>query len=249
MGQTKTKKMTVAAMMTAIAYIFLLIGKLLPTGIISFIPGVSFLQYDPKDIVIVIAGFILGPIYSMAISIVVSLIEMITISQTGILGFLMNVISTCCFACTASYIYKKNKKMSGAVTGLIVGVLCMTASMALWNYLVTPFYMTAIPDNTPKEEARILIHEMRQTIAGMLLTAFVPFNLIKAAINMGMTLVLYKPVVNSLRKAGLVESNKKSADAPNVSKPGRGKIYGSWVLGVFIVVTCVLVILVMKGII
>ena len=41
------------------------------------------------------------------LSVIVSLIEMVTISENGILGCIMNIVSSCSFACTAAVIYKK----------------------------------------------------------------------------------------------------------------------------------------------
>ena len=131
---TRTKKLTTIAMLAALAYAVMAVGRL-P------ISTVSFLQYDPKDIVIVIGGFIYGPLTSFLISAVVSLVEMFTVSDTGIIGFIMNVLSTCGFACTAAFIYKKKHNLAGALTGLITGCLVMAALMLLWNYLITPIYM------------------------------------------------------------------------------------------------------------
>ena len=232
--QTRTKKITTAAMMSALAYIVLFIGKLLPTGFLSLVPGVSFLQYDPKDVIIAIAAFILGPVYGIAISVIVSFVEMITISTTGYWGFLMNVISTCCFVCPAAFIYKKMKTMKGAVIGLILGVICMTGAMTLWNYLVTPIYMSAEPS---------AIEQTRAYVVTLLLPGFIPFNLIKSGINMAITLMLYKPIVKALRRAGLVEpSNGNSGKKKRVG-------YGTWILGLFILVSCIVCVLVLKGVI
>ena len=82
----KTKKITCLALLCALAYIAVFIGKLIPISIISF------LQYDPKDVIVVIGGFIYGPLYAFFISVVVSLLEMFTISDTQIVGCIMNIV-------------------------------------------------------------------------------------------------------------------------------------------------------------
>jgi len=46
---------------------------------------------------------------SFCVSVIVSTIEMMTISETGILGCIMNILSSCSFAGVASAIYKKKK--------------------------------------------------------------------------------------------------------------------------------------------
>ena len=129
---SKTKKLTTAGMLCALAYGATLIGR---------IPIVLFLKYDPKDSIIAIGGLLLGPLTSFAVALIVSLAEMFTISETGILGFLMNVISSSSFACTAALIYKKKTRRSGAMIGLFCGWGSMVLIMLLWNYLITPVYM------------------------------------------------------------------------------------------------------------
>ena len=150
---TRTKMLTSTAMLCAIAYIAVAACR---------IPVVLFLKYDPKDVIITLGGLIWGPMTSCFVSVIVSLIEMLTISETGILGCLMNILSTCSFACTTSLIYKKKHTLAGAVTGLFVGSLTMVVVMLLWNYLITPFYM-GYP---------------REAVARLLLPAFLPYNLL-----------------------------------------------------------------------
>ena len=187
-------------------------------------PVVLFLKYEPKDIIIAIGGFIYGPLASFIISLIVSFIEMITISETGIIGFIMNALSSCAFACTASIIYKKNRTLKGAVIGLITSTAVLTAVMLLWNYLITPLYM-----NIPREE-----------IAKLLLPAFLPFNLLKGSLNTAFTLIIYKPLVKALRTA------KLSPDSTSTYAK-KGNFIGIWLFSGIIIITSVLIILVLNG--
>ena len=153
------------------------------------IPVVAFLKYEPKDVVITIGGFLFGPLSAFLISAVVSLVEMVTISDTGIIGCIMNLLSTCSFAFTAALCYKRRHTMSGAITGLLTGTVTMVATMLLWNYLITPLYMTGTS---------------RSDIAGMLMPVFLPFNLLKAGLNSSFILLLYKPLGKYFRGEDLV---------------------------------------------
>ena len=83
----RTKKLTTVAMLCAIAYLVMVIGR---------IPVVLFLKYDPKDVIITMGGFMFGPIASLAISVIVSLVEMFTVSDTGLIGCIMNIILFFC---------------------------------------------------------------------------------------------------------------------------------------------------------
>ena len=85
-----TRYMAAVAMFAALSFVSVLIAKVIPNV-------AGFLSYEPKDAMIVIAGLLYGPLTSVLISVIVSLIEMLTISSTGPYGFLMNVISTCAF--------------------------------------------------------------------------------------------------------------------------------------------------------
>lgn len=216
------KKLVLHAIFAAIAYVVMFFVR------IPIMPAAPFLNYDAKDVIICIASFILGPISGLIITVVVGLIEMITVSSTGPIGLLMNVLSTCSFIIPAAIIYRSKKNMATAVCGLLTGVVSMCGIMVLWNYLITPIYQ-GIP---------------REVIVPMLPTIFLPFNAIKGGINMGVTLMLYKPVITILRKTGLVET-VKTVEGETKKKFSAGPI----LLGAFILVTCVIIVLAVNGII
>ncbi len=214
--QTDTKKLVTLAMLSALAYVIMVVGR---------IPVVLFLKYDPKDIIIAIGAFIYGPLAGLGISVVVSFVEMLSVSDTGFIGLVMNVLSTCAFICPAAYIYKKDHTVKGAVIGLIIGAVLMIIVMLLWNYLLTPIYM-GYP---------------REAVAELLLPAILPFNALKAGLNATLTVLLYKPVVKALRMAKLMP--------PSDSKPTGGKKYGVSIVAFVLLVTCILLVLVLKGVI
>ena len=214
MNKTKSvRKMVLMAMLAAIAYLIVALVR---------IPVVLFLSYEPKDTVITIAGFLLGPMASLIISLIVSLVEMVTISTTGPIGALMNFLSTCSFACVAALVYKKKHNLWGAIWGLLAGAVTMIAVMLLWNWLITPLYM-GVP---------------RSVIVPMLVPTFLPFNALKAGLNSALVLGLYKPLTTALRKARLL---------PETQSRGKMKA-GVYVFAGLLLATCVLLLLVMQGI-
>ena len=148
---------------------------------------------------------------------------MVTISSTGPIGCLMNLLSTCSFACTAAVIYKRKHTLGGAVLGLAAGSVVMVGVMLLWNYLITPLYMMGTS---------------RSDIAALLIPVFLPFNALKAGFNTALTLLLYKPLVGALRKTGLVENRQ--------NKSGKSKA-GLYLLAVLLLATCLLLLLVYQG--
>ena len=182
-----TKKITTIGMLCAMAIIINLM--------ISFpiIPSVSFLKYDPKDIIIVIGGFIFGPLTSLIMSAITSVLEIVYRGGT-ILDILMNMISTCTIAMTAAYCYKKMHTKKGAVLGLVFGIIACTVSMIIWNYVIDPIYF-----------------QMPRSAVVAMLPAIALFNIIKCGLNMAVTLFLYKPVITILRNTNLVEKHEETS--------------------------------------
>lgn len=217
--KNKTHRLTLMAMFAALAYIVMLVGRF-P------ISSVDFLKYDPKDVILVICGFILGPMPALLVTFVVSIIEMLTVSSTGLIGLIMNVLSSAGFACTAAFVYKKRHSLRGAAVGLVLGALVMTALMLMWNYFITPYYM-GMP---------------REAVAAMLVPVFLPFNLIKSALNAAIAMLIYKPVSRALRQIGLTEPAGGHA-------PEKKRVLGAMLIAALVLVSCIFIVLIMRGII
>ena len=216
-----TKKLATLAMLTALAYVVMYLSKLMPS-----VNG--FLDFDFKDVVLCIGGFVYGPIAALMMIVIVCVLEMVTVSHTDIIGCIMNIVATASFVCTACAIYKRNRTMKGAIIGLASAVVVLVVVMLAWNYFLTPIYQR-IP---------------REAVAAMLPTVFLPFNAVKGGLNMTATLLVYKPVVDALRRAKLIpESTSQAA-------PVQGKKHlGMTLVILFVFVSCVLFALSLQGII
>ena len=216
-----TKKLATLAMLTALAYVVMYLSKLMPS-----VNG--FLDFDFKDVVLCIGGFVYGPIAALMMIVIVCVLEMVTVSHTDIIGCIMNIVATASFVCTACAIYKRKHTMKGAIIGLASAVVVLVVVMLAWNYFLTPIYQQ-IP---------------REAVAAMLPTVFLPFNAVKGGLNMTATLLVYKPVVDALRRAKLIpESTSQAA-------PVQGKKHlGMTLVILFVFVSCVLFALSLQGII
>lgn len=172
------RRLVMVALFTALAYVVMIM--------IHF--PVQFLTLDLKDAIITLCGLAFGPLSALFISVVVPLIEMVTVSGTGIYGCVMNILGSASFSVTVSLVYKYKKNFVGAIIGLISGVCAMTAVMMLFNLIVTPAY-THMP-----------VSEIQKMIPTLLL----PFNLIKAVLNASLVMMIYKPVSTLLQKTGFL---------------------------------------------
>ena len=180
-------------MFTAMAYVAMLVIHI----------KVSFLTLDVKDAVITLCGLYFGPTSALVISVLVPLVEMITVSTTGVYGLIMNILGSLSFSVTASLIYKYKKNMWGAIVGLVSGAVLMTAVMLFANLFITPLFL-----KMPREAIREMIP-----------TLLLPFNLLKSAVNVGFVLLFYKSLSRLLHKAGIARrSEVQSAETKNAKK-------------------------------
>ncbi len=175
----RTRSLTVTALLCALTYLVMAVGR---------IPVVLFLKYDPSDVVVTLGGLIWGPGTACAVSVIAAVLEMVTVSETGVLGCVMNIVQTLSFAGTACLLCRRRRTPGGAAAGLAAGCGAMAAVMLLWNYLITPIYM-GYP---------------RQAVAELLLPVFLPFNLLKGGLNGALTFLLYRPVTSALGRSGLI---------------------------------------------
>ncbi len=221
----KVKKLCMAALFCALA--------IASTYIMHI--KVMFLTFDAKDAVITIAGLLFGPIYSIAISLVVSLVEFISIGDAGFWGFLMDFLSTALFSTVCALIYKYKKNIKGAVIGLVSAIFAMTAFMLLFNLFIVPIY-------TPNFTTA--------AVAKMVPTLFLPFNLTKALLNAAIVLVLYKPASIAMKAAKVLptkELPQAEVTAEDIKERKRKNLTFSLVVtgvGLVIAALCVVVFLV-----
>ena len=222
MSQSKTnlKTLVTMAVLTALA---------IAADIFLRLPNIGgFLTYEPKDVILTISAFIFGPVQGILMSLIVCLVEMVTISTTGLIGLLMNFLASASFIGISSLIYYKKKTLSHAIIGLVSGSLTMIVIMLLWNYIITPVFM-----NVP-----------RDTVVKMILPLLLPFNAIKAALNSALILFLYKPVVTALRMSKLISSRPSNDNAEN-KKVNTALIV---ILSLILTVTFTFILLIFAGI-
>ena len=217
-SRVETRQLATMGMMVALAYVVTVLTRF------PLMSAAPFLKYDPKDVVLLIGAFLYGPISGVAMSSTVCILEMITISEDPLNGFVMNFVASAAFILPAATLYHRRRTMRGAIVGLALSVVSMTAVMLLWNYIVTPIYMQT----------------ERSAVVGMLLPIILPFNLIKSVLNAALVLVLYQPITNILRRTHLLPA------LPDGSLR-RSYNLSAVVLGLFLLATGVLLVLVLRG--
>ncbi len=215
----RIKRICVAAVFAALAYA--------STYLIHF--KVSFLTFDVKDAIVTIAGLLLGPIYSLVISVLVASLEFVSMGETGIWGFIMDILSTATFSTVCALIYKYKKNIKGAVVGLLSAVFAMTAAMLLFNIFITPIYMGV----------------SREMVISLIPSLFLPFNLVKAFLNAAISLVLYKPISKALKVSKVLGSKVTDdrSELPDDEKKKKNIWFSVMItaVGIAIIALCVVI--------
>ncbi len=168
------KKLTIISLISCLAYLSMIVFKI----------PISFLSYEIKDVIITIGAIYLGTTYGIIITFVVAILEMITISDSGIIGFFMNFISSVLYILPICYLYNKNNSI---IKGIILGTVLMSIGMFIFNIFITPIYMSV---------------GLKETVK-LLFTLITPFNIIKGALNGLLIYILYKPLLKAIKKTNV----------------------------------------------
>ena len=173
MKNERLKRLVVLAMLAAISVVLVWAVH------VPLIPAVSFLEYDPADVPILIATMAYGPVAGVVLTVVVSVIQGLTVSAgSGIYGIIMHIIATSTLVLVAGTVYRVRHTKGGAVLGLVLGTLAMGLVMMPANHFITPAF-TGWPV---------------AQVDALLIPGILPFNLLKAGLNSGVTFVVYKTV-------------------------------------------------------
>lgn len=101
-----------------------------------------FLEYDPGDIFVLVAGLLLGPWWGLGITLVASLVQGVTVSAaSGLYGILMHIISTGTLVLVATFVKRLFKSRLSSELSVACACWPPTAVMLGANMVITPAFM------------------------------------------------------------------------------------------------------------
>jgi Protein of unknown function (DUF1393). len=175
------KSYVVIGMLSAISYVLMLLDFPLP-----MFP--SFLKVDFSDIPALVASIILGPAAGIVVELLKNVIDFLTTgSETGIpVGHIANFITGISFIVPAYFLFAKVKSKKGMALALGAATLFTAFAMSILNYFVfLPMYAYFLNLQMP---------------ANIIVTAILPFNLVKGIIVSIVFLLLFSKMDHWLRK-------------------------------------------------
>ena len=195
MKRTNVRKLTMAGMMGAVAFVLMFLS--FPT------PLSPFAELDFSALPELIGGFILGPIGALEIITVKILLKLVFQgSGTAFTGELCAFILSVCYVLPAVLYYRKHRTKMGAIVGIAIGaVIAVIASVITNIYLIFPFYMAAYGMNWDAiiGMCSALIPAIND-IPTMVLFSIVPFNALSRALTAVITVLVYKKISVPLKK-------------------------------------------------
>ncbi|SDZ18148.1 Riboflavin transporter FmnP [Proteiniborus ethanoligenes] len=156
-----------------------------------------FLKVDLSDIPALIGAFSLGPVAGVVIELIKNILNVaIEGTTTGAVGELANFFVGGIFVFVAGVIYKKDRTFKGAIIGMLVATVAMTAAASILNYyFLIPFYAKLF--GAPVEtfvEMGSKVNKYVTDYRSFILFGIVPFNFLKGIMVSAITIPLYKRV-------------------------------------------------------
>ena len=191
MKKDTTHNLTVAAMLSAVAFILMFIEFPIP----MLIP--AFIKMDFSDLPALLGAFALGPVYGVIISFMKNLLHIVIKgTSTACVGELSNFILGAIFSAVAGYLYKHHKSRKTAIIGAVAGAVAMGVLSVPSNYFVVyPAYVQFY--HMPLEAILGMYQAILPSAASLIKCLIIfnlPFTLVKGLLDAVLCMLIYKPL-------------------------------------------------------
>lgn len=161
----------------------------------------SFLAIHFDEIPTFIAGFAYGPWAALGVLAIKTVIKL-PFTSTLVVGELADFLFSAAFVIPTVLIYKKWRNLKGVALGFAVGLVCNVIVAVVMNiYVMLPFYMFVM--GFPKEALLSMCQAANPNITSLGwpygLMAVLPLNLMKDAIVIAVTFIIYRYIHVLLR--------------------------------------------------
>lgn len=191
-----TQKLTAIGMLAAVSAVLMVLE--IP---LWFMP--PFYKLDISEVPVLIGAFTFGPVAGVMTELIKILIKLVVKgSETAFVGEAANFLVGISLVLPAAIIYKRKPTKKRALSGMAVGVICMTVLGSLVNaFILLPFYAKAF--HMPLDQIITLGSQVNGAVSDFkTFVAFgvAPFNLLKGVVVSAITYMLYKRVSRYLKK-------------------------------------------------
>ncbi|MBP3447956.1 MAG: ECF transporter S component [Clostridia bacterium] len=180
----KTRKLTVTALLAAIATVLTLLNFNIP-----IMP--SFIKMDFSDLPALLAAFAFGPLSGIVVCLIKNIFNLF-LSSGGLGGALSNFLLGVLFVTPAGWLYQRKKNRKGALVGSLIGAFTMALVGIFTNYyIVYPIYTAFLPLDTIIKMYQAINPYVTDLWTALIYMNF-PFTLAKGLLNVALAFLVYK---------------------------------------------------------
>lgn len=189
-SKIRIRTMAQIGMLSAIAVVLMLFEIPLP-----FAP--SFYEIDFSEVPVLVGCFVMGPLAGAIIELIKIMLNfVINGTITAGVGEIANFLIGCALCIPAGLIYRKNRSRKGAIVGMAVGTIFMTAIGCILNaFVLLPTYAVAfgMPIDSLVEMGSKLNANIT-SLSTFVMFAVAPFNLLKGVLVSLIVFLIYKKI-------------------------------------------------------
>ena len=187
------------AVFTALSFILRL-----PWFEFYIIPAVPFLKVDFSGVFVMIAGFALGPVAGIVVSVLKELIYALSFSQSIGVGELANILIMLPYILIPTILYKKYKGIKAVLIFIAIGCVAQVVWSIPVNYLLTfPFYMNLYAHYSWAEGMEFYLSVWYWAVL---------FNFVKTVMITIATLLIYKPLSRLIKLTNAKFTKRKNKE-------------------------------------
>lgn len=185
--KSNVRTIAVTGMLSAVAVVLMYLE--IPIPIMT-----GFIKFDFSDLPALLGAYALGPVAGIIICLIKNVVHLAA-SQSMLVGELSNFILGSVFVFTAGIVYKKKKSKTGALLGGLCGAMAMGVFSVFSNYLIVypVYYKLAMPEVVILSLYQAIIPSMK-SIMQCLICFNLPFTIVKGLIDVGISMLIYKPL-------------------------------------------------------
>jgi len=196
MKNSKLRRMTVAGLFGAIAFVLMYFSFGIP--VLS-----PFAEFDLSALPELIGGYVLGPIGAVYITVIKLLLKLLFQGTSSMFtGEVQNLILSISYVLPAILYYRKNKTKKGAIIGLAIGSVISVVMAVITNlYLIFPAYIALYGMNWDGIiEICTAANPMITNIPTFVAFSVIPFNVISRLVSSVIAILVYKKISVPLKK-------------------------------------------------
>ncbi|MFA5561638.1 MAG: ECF transporter S component [Eubacteriales bacterium] len=202
-----TRKLVMTALLSAVAYLLMLLEFPLPL----LLP--DFIKFDLSEVPALLASFSMGPLWGALVCLLKNLFKL-SASYSGGIGELANFLMGVFFVVPAGFLYRWRKTKQGALLGMMAGSLCMAVSSFPINYFITyPVYAKLMPLDIIIGAYQAILPSVDGLVACLLIFNL-PFTLMKALVCTAVVSLIYKRLSPLIRGQDAYPTTTRAPHSP-----------------------------------